>query len=540
MAIASPAPIEVASPTLLSDLRSEEGGAALISAVRLALLRDLRAGPLLGVGSLDDLRRSAVPSLDAISARTLLRIADELVPLAELPGGAAALASLGLARLAIAAAAPAAVRSSLVWAGVVPLAEMRRHARWGREAIEAAGLRVHRGSLPVSELPDVPLVGPRLIEELRTAPEADRIEAVNASLAELRRSWERVGRAIYRTGTIVASLDPDSEADAAILASVGMDRIELERLTGPVRLFGSAGPERLERLGIGALRSIAAMRDPVWRAQLVQRSGDLSVGPDELIEAVERVERPSAAPTPPPAPEAASSTYLRDDPDALCSFSLWLSDDSEAGPPFADALPPSLVEQLILRTSHPGELIWDPMAGSGVSAHAAARLGRRVIASDLIDPPIDRAVGVADVQNTPVPPEVTMVFLHLPTPMEVIYSERYGGVRRSGDLSGMDPEGHRRALSELIKRIAAEMGARTAIVLVLRPSRFKGHFYDWPHIGASLLEAAGLAVTDRIIAPLGPTLRAEAERRGGLRAHSRGESIPVVWEAVIARRESLR
>ncbi len=550
MALADPSFPTTPSLTLLAGLRSDEGGAALVAAVRLALLRDLRGGMLLGAGSLDELRRRSVPMLDATSARTLLHIADNLVSIVGSPGGAAALASLGLARLAVAASAPAEVREALVWAGLVPLTEMRRHAREGRETIEARRLRARRGTLagPPIALPDeVVAFDPALLAELRAAPEPVRVEAAQAAVSELRRSWERAGKIIWQTGTIVAALDPDVAADAELLATLDMDRLELDRLAGPVRLFGSSGPECLGRLGIGTLRAIAAVSDPERREALVAQASDPAAVADELVEAAGRADRHSAAPAVPsvvgptavPGDEP-DAVPVRDDPDAVCSFSLWLSDDEEPGPRFADALPPSFVEQLILRTTRPGDLVVDPMAGSGVSVRACARLGRRIVASDLIDPPVDPAVGVADARTTPLPPETALVLLHPPVPLEVVYSERYGGRRRSGDFSGLDPEGHRRALGELLTRIGAEMRPGASIVLVLRPSRFDGRFWDWPRIGAELLEKSGLTICERIVAPMGPARRAEAERRGGLRARRRTEALPVIWEAVIARRGGLR
>lgn len=523
------------TPTLIARLRAEEGAAALITAVRWALLRDLRAGKLLGAGSLDALRRRELPALDAASARTLGRIADELVPLADETGGAEALAALGLTRLAVAATAPAAVRADLVWAGVVPLTEMRRHARERREAIEAAALRDdrHRSLDPTAAaaIGDArAILGDDLLETLAGASEADRIEAARAALAEVRRGWERVGRLLWTVGASIAELDPGDPVDVEVLASFDIDRGEWERLAGPVRLFGPAGPERLTRLGIGTLRAIAALEDRALAASLVERSADPAITTDELAALAERRTAPLV-----PTAFVAPASDRRDDPDALCPFDLWLTDDETKGPRFADALPVSLLEQLLLRTTRPGELVWDPFAGSGASVVAAERTGRRIVASDLIDPPVDPRVGVADALEAPAPAGVSAVLAHLPVPLEVVFSERYGGRRRAPDLSGMDPAGYRRAIAAFIARLGRELPAGTAFVIVARPSRFDGRFWDWPRIAAGLAEEAGFLVIDRISAPMGPALRAEFERRGGLRARKRGETLPVVWEAIIAR-----
>src|SRR5947208_3300138 len=65
--------------------------------------------------------------------------------------------------------------------------------------------------------------------------------------------------------------------------------------------------------------------------------------------------------------------------------------------PFAAKLAPDFVREIILRYSVEGEVVLDPMAGSGTVALEAALLGRRCLAIDL-DP---LAVLIATVKTTP-------------------------------------------------------------------------------------------------------------------------------------------
>ena len=58
---------------------------------------------------------------------------------------------------------------------------------------------------------------------------------------------------------------------------------------------------------------------------------------------------------------------------------------SHAWHPFPAKFPPQLPEFLIQRLSDPGDVVFDPMLGSGTTLVEAVRLGRRAVGCD-IDP----------------------------------------------------------------------------------------------------------------------------------------------------------
>ena len=73
---------------------------------------------------------------------------------------------------------------------------------------------------------------------------------------------------------------------------------------------------------------------------------------------------------------------------------------SHAWHPFPAKFPPQLPELLIERLSAPGDLVFDPMLGSGTTLVEAVRLGRRAVGCD-IDP---LALIIAAVKLTPIDP----------------------------------------------------------------------------------------------------------------------------------------
>ena len=89
---------------------------------------------------------------------------------------------------------------------------------------------------------------------------------------------------------------------------------------------------------------------------------------------------------------------------ALCADLNFHSTNGSYGPhswhPFPAKFPPQLPEFLILQLSNPGDIVLDPMFGSGTTLVEAARLGRRAIGCD-IDP---LARIIAETKLTPIDP----------------------------------------------------------------------------------------------------------------------------------------
>jgi DNA modification methylase len=78
------------------------------------------------------------------------------------------------------------------------------------------------------------------------------------------------------------------------------------------------------------------------------------------------------------------------DPDCLLT-NLWLFPDGERKglPDYHGCMIPALPRQLIQRFTDPGDLVWDPMCGSGTTLVEALKLGRRAAGMDLSPKAID-------------------------------------------------------------------------------------------------------------------------------------------------------
>ena len=77
---------------------------------------------------------------------------------------------------------------------------------------------------------------------------------------------------------------------------------------------------------------------------------------------------------------------------------------SHAWHPFPAKFPPQLPKFLIERLSDPGDVVLDPMAGSGTTLVEAVRLGRRAVGCDI--DPLARMIAAAKL--TPVDPSAAL------------------------------------------------------------------------------------------------------------------------------------
>src|SRR3989454_12732872 len=95
---------------------------------------------------------------------------------------------------------------------------------------------------------------------------------------------------------------------------------------------------------------------------------------------------PPSPPPPPPAPAGGWAMLGRTDREA---YTTWYSPSQSAGHPEAgdaafNGVPPAgCAANLVRRYTGPGELVVDPMAGSGTIGDVARALGRRVVSFDL-------------------------------------------------------------------------------------------------------------------------------------------------------------
>lgn len=507
--------------------RSDEGAAGLLTAGQLRQLRDERLYALLGATSLQNLIAQEVPALNRLSLRRLLSIAD-----AYANGDLLALTNFGLARLSLLAGAPRQVQEELLSGPVLPLWEMRRALRQEQGDREAGRLRGQEvnGNTPDPFLP---------VGEPAPDNESNRARA-RSLLGQVARTWREVGSAAWEQARLLTTFRDEHLCEAfgasleeVLSEQVGVDGDELAREVALLEHLALVPVEHRLAAGISALRVVVAMGEETQRGELIARLEREPLAGDALI-SLARTKPQRLAPLPPAAPLGGA---LIDDPERLAPFSLLYLSDQDELPPFAEATPPELAEQIIRRLSVPGGRICDLTAGRGTFAAVAAPLSRTVTSIDRLDPPLSPGILVGDART--VQPEgapFDLVVLHPPLPGETVYSERYTGRMLPGDMSLLKPETFFRAMREVLDNAFTLTRPGGALALICRESRADARLWDWPGRLGIAAEQAGFLLVDRLYAPLGPQARTALGRRLGFVARREGRTLPVVLSALLLRR----
>ena len=512
----------------VSNHRQNEAGAAILAANALCSLRDGRLSAAVGARDLAALLARDLPSLDRTSARALLRVGDMLSD-TEDPGF---YAILGLPKLtALAAANPSDRAEVLPIAEMAPRFELRRQLASVRDerlaAAARAGTPLARKIDPFSPRGDAP----------PPATDAARIKQARSTMASLARSWREMGAEALSIARTLASLRGSMDPDALLAfarVELDMDNDEATRDMSMFDLFGSLAFSVRERLGVTAMRAVAAMEPGERRDAVLALAKDPS-GPvgDELIARCRPVAAPLSA-----APEADASGAAGEaaEPEYLPFNVLYLSDAPPNGPYFPDATPEELVEQVLLRTSKRGDLVYDLTAGIGTVGRVGGRMGRTVVSYDLIDPPLAEGIRVGDARSVE-PPEgpAAVVLMHLPTPGQVSGSERYGARAAAGDLALYEVETYTRVVRELIARARRLLVPRGYLVLIASEARWRGELVDWPGRLCADAVACGYSAVDRVYAVRPPGFRRALLDRGGTSAlRERRSLLSVVTAAIFA------
>lgn len=519
--------------------RTSEAGAAMLVGEALARLRDERLAGALGAKSLLDLLTKRLPSLDRVSADIALSLVDGL-------GGRdlVSLVELGLAKLSVIAAAPESERASLISdARYLPLRDLRWRVRDVEEERDAAALRAGQA---LARVPRGQRFIPRGEWEERRTPEEQQA-AASSVLAEVERAWSESGAHAFDAARGLGRLRDergwmalgDASLEAMAEEELGMSRAELERSLALVDNLSLVPLEVRHRLGIRALRELALVEPASRRNMLLAEAIRESLGADELI-ARSRSERMSPGSLDGLADEhsgeAAGEEAASDDPGALAPFDiLFLDDEPAGGLRFEGATPDLIADQVLRRASRPGERVLDLTAGYGTFARVGGGLGRTVTSIDRLDPPLVAGIAVGDARTFRIEGEpFACVIFDPPTPGEVRYSERYAERALPGDLSLLDPESFARACVEIFVHVRRSLIAPNGRLVVLaHPSRAFGHYLDWPARLGILAERNGFALTDHIVAVVGPDTRRTRLSRYGFRARQEGRTIPTTMSILI-------
>jgi DNA modification methylase len=130
---------------------------------------------------------------------------------------------------------------------------------------------------------------------------------------------------------------------------------------------------------------------------------------------------------------------------------------------YVGATPSWVIWQMLQRYTRPGDLVLDPMCGSGTTLDVCADLGRRGAGFDLV--PTRDDIQQADARRLPAPDGVAdMVFVDPPYSTHVDYSD---DVRCIGKLDAGTPDGGR-AYYQAMAKVIAELHR------VLKDKRYLG------------------------------------------------------------------
>jgi len=526
---------------------------ALVTAFALRAIRDRSLYTALGAKTLGSAIEARLPALDRISIRSFLILADAFI---DVPP--ATLVPITVAKLLHIARTPLENRAEMLAAGtLLPAGEMARQVRELTDRAAAIALRAALNT-PLSETRGQ--VAREVVSQdpAATLSDQEKVRLATTLLGDVEGGWADMGSAAFEIGRLLALLrdqnlayllyrDGEDEqvslADTAI-DTFGMSIAELERSLALADHLALLPLAERRRIGLRALRELATIVDPARREVALTRArAEGLAGESVLALAKEAQNAPPALLATTAAPAPASS--WTDDPARLAPYNLiFLPDARSVGSSFVDATPEALIEQILMRTTRPGDEVLDLTAGSGSVAIVAGRMGRHVTSVDRLDPPMIPGIEVGDARHwTPATAQrYTLVIFHPPIPGETRYSERYTGVSLRGDLSLLDPEAFGHACAEVFRHVNRELLDKNGrLVIIGHESRaFGGRFIDWPGKLSLVAEKVDLAPLDRIYAVSGPEGRRALERSVGFRARRENRTIPVVTSAIIVGRAEAR
>ena len=225
--------------------------------------------------------------------------------------------------------------------------------------------------------------------------------------------------------------------------------------------------------------------------QPFQRSRMIRIVPEAMDDLVNRVEK---------APERRQMVEKKLDrlreleEEGVVVTTLWDFGEREnyAGSrDFYGNCPPQVVEQCLLRLTKAGDLVVDPMAGSGTAIDVCSLLGRRSIAYDLNPHGARNDIIQNDSRKIPLEDDsVDMVFLHPPYWDMVYYSKADDGLPDLSRASTLEE------YLDMLKSVLAECRR------ILKPGKFlcvllgdrikDGRFVPLSRKAAELAERAGL------------------------------------------------
>ncbi len=163
--------------------------------------------------------------------------------------------------------------------------------------------------------------------------------------------------------------------------------------------------------------------------------------------------------------------------------------DIQGDPAYAGATPSWIIWQLLQRYTREGDLVVDPMAGSGTALDVARELGRRALGYDLNPPAARMDIFRADARKLPLEDaKADFVFIDPPYSTHVRYSDDPNDIGNLDAHEGADGQG---------LYFIAMRGAIAEAARVLRPRRYMGLY-----VSDSFKKRKGAAASEGFV-PIG-------------------------------------
>jgi ParB/RepB/Spo0J family partition protein len=242
------------------------------------------------------------------------------------------------------------------------------------------------------------------------------------------------------------------------------------------------------------LEQLASVKDKVQQRHLFETMvGSVRAGkPPPTVRQLE-VERKKLEHPPEPSDVPSEELFLDN---------VWppepMRDDAYGNSEFQGNCSGTVCKQCLWRYTKTGEVVLDPMAGSGTMVDVARSLGRKCVAFEINPAPYRDDIRQGDARKLPLDDEsVDFVFLHPP----YWRMHQYSDPPIEGDLSAMEYGDFLQGMGEVFKEV----------LRILRPGRFAAvligdmrkdlKFYDLPSELSVIGRSAGLELYDKVIKP---------------------------------------
>ena len=192
-------------------------------------------------------------------------------------------------------------------------------------------------------------------------------------------------------------------------------------------------------------------------------------------------------------------------PESRQHFDVWqfppARDNSAGSTSYFGVLPPQVVENLLWFWTEPGDIVFDPFAGSGTTIDVAKRMGRRVFASDRKPSTPTLPIHEWDITDgwpDDAPAKADLILLDPPYWQQAAgkYSED------AADLGNMERDGFSDAWAAIVKTCTDHLADGGRIAYIISPTQLEdGSVVDHATEMLAPFRDAGMAVDRRIIVP---------------------------------------